>query len=77
MATLRIDSKGRLTLPRDIRDELELEPGDSVFYSREGNVLKIAKARNPFDVLGDEAVSEHHAGRTRPLREYARERAKG
>ncbi len=72
--TLRIDSKGRLTLPRDVREELELEPGDSVFYSREGNVLKIAKARNPFDVLGDEAIREHRAGMTRSLRDYARER---
>lgn len=74
MTTLRIDAKGRLTLPREVREDLKLAPGDSVFYTREGDVLKIAKAQNPFDMLGDEAIREHRTGKTRSLRDYARER---
>ncbi len=74
MGTLRVDSKGRLTLPRGLRDELDIGPGDTVFFEREGSVLRLAKAANPFDVLATGAVAEWRAGGTTSLRAHARNR---
>ena len=70
MGTLRVDSKGRLTLPKDLRDELELAPGDTLFFEREGAFLRLGKAVSPFETLAAEAVREWRAGRTTPLRSY-------
>ena len=74
MGTLRIDSKGRLTLPKELREELEIGPGDTVFFEREGSVLRLAKAANPFDVLAAGAAAEWRAGDTTSLRAYSGDR---
>jgi AbrB family looped-hinge helix DNA binding protein len=72
--TVRVDSKGRLTLPKEIREELGIEPGTTLFYCRrEGDILQLAKAENPFDGLARHAIQERRAGRTRNVREFARE----
>jgi hypothetical protein len=52
---------------------LGVEPGTTFFVRREGNTLRLAKAENPFDALARHAIEEHRAGRTRSLREIARE----
>jgi len=40
MTLAKITSKGQLTIPKEIRDHLQLEPGDQVvFVLREGEVL--------------------------------------
>ena len=70
---VRVDSKGRLMLPRKEREALGLTAGSTVFVQRDGNVLRIAKIENPFDGLALQAVEEFRAGRTRSLREFARE----
>jgi antitoxin PrlF len=70
---VRIDSKGRLTLPRKEREALGLTPGATVFVQREGDVLRLAKAENPLDGLALQALEEYRAGRTRRLRDFARE----
>jgi AbrB family looped-hinge helix DNA binding protein len=74
MGTLRIDSKGRLTLPKGLREELEIGPGDTIFFEREGSVLRLAKAANPFDALAAGAVAEWRAGQTTSLRAFSRSR---
>jgi AbrB family looped-hinge helix DNA binding protein len=73
--SVRIDEKGRLTLPRSLRDELHIQPGDTVFLNPdpETQTLHVAKAINPFDVLADHAVAEWRAGKTKSLRDFARE----
>lgn len=73
MATIRVDSKGRLMLPKHVRDELGIEPGDTVFVEREGKVLRLARAENPFDTLAREALEEHRRGETIPLAELKAE----
>jgi bifunctional DNA-binding transcriptional regulator/antitoxin component of YhaV-PrlF toxin-antitoxin module len=70
---VRIDAKGRLTLPRELRDELGIEVGDVFFLARAGNVLHLARAENPFDALAEHAREEYRAGATRDLRDFARE----
>jgi AbrB family looped-hinge helix DNA binding protein len=74
MTTVKIDEKGRLTVPASEREALGLRPGDTLFVERRGNALVYVKAENPFDVLAEEAIQEHSRGETKSLREYARER---
>lgn len=45
MATATITSKGQMTLPKDVRDDLQLEPGDQVDFVKEGGVY-VLRARN-------------------------------
>jgi antitoxin PrlF len=37
MATATMTSKGQMTLPKDVRDDLGLKPGDKVDILKEGN----------------------------------------
>lgn len=69
----RMDEKGRLAIPKSIRDELGAQTGDTFFFEREGNVVRLAKAENPFDSLAEHAEDEYRAGRTRNLRDFAAE----
>ena len=76
MATItavRADAKGRLTIPRQLRQELGIEPGDIFFLDAEEGVLRFAKAENPFDILAEHALAEYRAGRTKSLRDFAAE----
>lgn len=75
MDTVKVDAKGRLSIPAQIREKLGIETGDIYFVEAddEHSILRFAKAENPFDVLADHAIEEHRSGRTRSLREYADE----
>jgi AbrB family looped-hinge helix DNA binding protein len=71
--SVKVNAKGRLSIPRDLREALGIRPGDTLFVAREGDGLRYAKAENPFDVLAEHALSEHRAGRTKRLRDFAAE----
>ena len=73
--TIKVDEKGRLTIPQALRREMGIEPGDTMFVERESNgvVLRYAKAENPFDALAEYAENEYRAGRTKSLRTFAAE----
>jgi AbrB family looped-hinge helix DNA binding protein len=53
IARLKIDSKGRILLPPALRDELDLEPGDSVSikHTRSGLVVSPAKKAGKEDTM--------------------------
>lgn len=72
MAAVTIDSKGRLSLPRKLREELDLDSGDVVFVEREGDTLRVAKAINPLASAVAEGVAEYRAGRKIALRALAK-----
>lgn len=74
--TAKVDSKGRLLLPRKVRDTLRLNAGDTLFLKCESKsrIIRLAKAHNPFDVLAEEAESEFEAGKTMNIREHAKRR---
>lgn len=72
-ATVKVDNKGRLLIPQEMRHELGLEPGATVFVESDGTVLRAARAENPFDALGKLAEQEFRADMTRSLREYVTE----
>jgi len=74
-ATVKVDLKGRLIIPRRRREELGIEPGDTFFVQTDGGakVLRYARAGNPFDTLAEHALEERRAGRTRSVRAFAAE----
>jgi len=76
MAAVTVDAKGRLLIPIELRDKLEIGTGDIQFIDAdaEHGVLHLAKAINPFDGLAQYAIQEYRAGRTRCLRDYAADR---
>jgi AbrB family looped-hinge helix DNA binding protein len=73
--TVKVDPKGRLSIPQNLRKALGIEPGDTLFVESDEDqkVLRYAKAENPFDILARHALEEQRAGRTRTLREFAAE----
>ncbi|HBQ28464.1 MAG TPA: AbrB family transcriptional regulator [Desulfotomaculum sp.] len=73
---VRIDNKGRVTLPKNIRQALGVDTGDTVFlkYEPEGNLVRMSRAvEDPIAVLWEHAEKEYQAGKTKDLRDYARE----
>lgn len=72
---VRIDSKGRVTLPKSMRQTLGVDIGDTVFlkYDPKDNQVRLAPAVSPFDILAEHAVREYREGRTKTIEECARE----
>lgn len=69
--TARVDNKGRLLLPKKVRERLDVKAGDMLFLRLRGKVLQLAKPENPFDVLARQAIRERTAGGTRDIRDVA------
>ena len=72
MAAVTIDSKGRLSIPKELREELRLDPGDVLFLEREGDTLRLAKAINPLATAVAEGLAEYRAGRKIALERLAK-----
>lgn len=49
----KVDAKGRVTLPKSIRENLGLEAGTSVEIRQEDDRLVIEPERDPEDILRD------------------------
>lgn len=73
MVTVKVDAKGRLAIPAQLRGEIDMNPGDVYFLEVEDRVLRLAKAENPFDALARHAVDEYETGETMSLRAFARD----
>ena len=70
---VRIDGKGRISVPRDVRKAWGLESGDTLFIKDFGDHLVIRKAINPFDILAEHALQEYREGKTQDLESFAKE----
>ena len=46
-----LDEKGRITIPKDLRDRLGLEPGNKVIFSVIKNTFLIRKAISPSEFI--------------------------
>ena len=49
MGTLRIDGRGRVTLPQDIREDLALLPGDPVLIEKAQDGIVVRRVRSKED----------------------------
>jgi len=71
-ARVRIDSKGRIILPKEFREALSIREGDELIITLKGDKVVIEKSEDPFkvleEVLGDLTFS-------RELRRAAEEEA--
>ena len=56
MTLARLTSKGQVTVPKAVRDQLHLKPGDMLAYEVEGEEARIRKVTN-FDASWHRAVS--------------------
>jgi len=67
----RVDNKGRVTLPRSIREAWGLKTGDMVFfrYDSKNNKVQIAPAVSPFDILAEHAIEKNKQERTKTAEE--------
>lgn len=74
--SIRVDAKGRLNIPRAMREELHIEPGDTLLLQRVDNTLRYVKPNldEIFTGLAAHALGEYKAGKTRDLRDFAAER---
>lgn len=68
---IRVDARGRISLPGAFRKALGLNPGDTVFARRVGERVELIKSDNPFDSLARYAVKEFKEGKTVTLEEWA------
>lgn len=68
---ITVDAKGRLALPKELRTDLKIGPGDVLFLRRRGRFLHLAKPENPFDVLAEDAIRQYRKGETVSLRKLA------
>jgi AbrB family looped-hinge helix DNA binding protein len=48
----KITSKGQVTVPKKIRDELKVKPRDSILFIKQGNNIVIKPAKTLLDLKG-------------------------
>lgn len=58
----RLSSKGQLTVPKAVRDALELHEGDQVVFRVEGNRAAIGRTPDLLDLAGSVAVPAEKRG---------------
>ena len=56
----KVTSEGQVTLPKKIRDKLDVCAGDYLAYEVAGNAVRIRKAQ-PLDLPWLRAISQTHA----------------
>ncbi|MGM7646245.1 AbrB/MazE/SpoVT family DNA-binding domain-containing protein [Nocardia sp. JW2] len=63
-ALARLTSKGQITVPKAVRDALELHTGDNVHFRVEGDVVVLAKTPDLLDLAGSVQVPPQVRGRS-------------
>jgi antitoxin PrlF len=81
MTYVTITSKGQMTLPKDIRDDLKIKPGDKLIIEKQGDGYVLRPQRSALELFGmlkrpgqraasieemDEAIEEEVWERNRP-----------
>lgn len=56
MQTSKLSSKGQITLPRQVRKALDVQPGDTIVYEVEDSTVKLRRLE-PFDAAFHAALS--------------------
>jgi len=71
--TLKVDSKGRVTIPNKLRENLDIKPGDTLYLNSTDETILLKKAIDPFDMVALEALKEHREGKTISIEDLAEE----
>jgi AbrB family looped-hinge helix DNA binding protein len=71
--TVTVDAKGRVSIPRAVRQRLGLHSGATLFVQEHEGEIRFRRAENPFDLLAEYAEEEYRMGQTTSLRVYASE----
>jgi AbrB family looped-hinge helix DNA binding protein len=71
--SLKVDEKGRVTLPNKLRKNLDIRPGDTLFLQEQVECFVLKKAVNPFDALVLDALRERNEVKTVGLEDAAHE----
>lgn len=66
--TSKMDNRGRVVIPKSIREEHEFEENDFFLVVDEGDRLVLHQA-SPYDVLAEHAEQKAREGNTVPLDE--------
>jgi antitoxin PrlF len=56
MTYARLTSKGQVTVPKEVRQRLHLEPGDVLAYEVEGDAVRVSKVQR-FDAAWHQALA--------------------
>lgn len=62
MKTLTVDTAGRIVLPKPMRDELQLQPGDSLEIEVTGDEIKLRPIRGNFSLHKKQGVWVFRSG---------------
>jgi AbrB family looped-hinge helix DNA binding protein len=63
---LTIDKAGRVVIPKPLRDELHLEPGDSLEMERTGEEITLRPVRGTGPLTKEHGVWVFHSGEPLP-----------
>lgn len=63
-ALARLTSKGQVTLPKSVRDALELHAGDNLHFRVEGDVVVLARTPDLLELAGSVQVPAAVRGRS-------------
>jgi AbrB family looped-hinge helix DNA binding protein len=84
VTTLTIDKAGRIVLPKPVRDELQLNPGDSLELESSEERITLRPARGSGRIYKKQGVWVMHAGAPlseevveKTIRQLRREREEG
>ncbi len=73
VVSVRVDEKGRLSIPARFRQELGIKPGDTFFFRADGEILQYAWVKeDPFEILARHAIQESRAGKTSSIEDYVK-----
>ena len=61
--TLTIDKAGRVVIPKTLRDELRLEPGDSLTLESDGDLLMLRPVRSSSPLRKKRGIWVFHGDR--------------
>ncbi|MET8774466.1 AbrB/MazE/SpoVT family DNA-binding domain-containing protein [Nocardia sp. NPDC004654] len=63
-ALARLTSKGQLTVPKAVRDALDLQVGDNVHFRVEGQIVVLARTPDLLELAGSVSVPPQVRGKS-------------
>ncbi len=49
---IRLDERGRVTIPREVRERLGLKPGDRLLIKVQDDAIVMVRSKDPFKIIG-------------------------